>query len=186
MLRADGSLWIADRHGQKIESYHVPQGDTHDCGPHVTAMVINFCHGNNIVNAATLAREMNRPRFGGGFPPLVVRRVPNWATFPWGIVDVLRQHDLAASWRFGANDEHLQAALREDRIVLPIYGEPLRRQGWHWNGWSHVAILIGWDPAAGEYWFVDSSRFFAPTSRSHDDFIRLWGNMRRLVIEVSS
>lgn len=183
MIRADGSLWIADRHGQKIESYHVSQGDSNDCGPHVTAMAINFCHGSRLLDAATLAREMNRPRFGGGFP--VVRRVPNWATFPWGIVDILRQHGLQASWRFGANEDDLHAALRADRIVLPIYGEPLRREGWRWKGWSHVAILIGWDATAGEYWFVDSSRPFAPTSRSRDDFRRLWGNMRRLVIEAS-
>lgn len=185
MIRADGSLWIAERHGQKIEDYHVSQGDSNDCGPHVTAMAINFCQGNRTLDASTLARQMNRPRVGGGFPPLVVRRVPNWATFPWGIVDVLREHGLTASWHLGATEDDLHAALREDRIVLPIYGEPMKLKGWRWKGWSHVAILIGWNPAAGEYWFVDSSRLSVPTSRSRDDFRRLWDNMRRLVIEAT-
>jgi hypothetical protein len=178
-------LWLADRHGQKIERYHVPQGDTNDCGPHVTAMAINFCQGSYIVDAATLAREMNRPRIGRRFPPLVVRRVPDWATFPWGIADVLRQHGLQSSWRIGASEDQLLAALRDDHLVFPIYGEPLRRKGWRWDGWSHVAVLIGWNPIAGEYWFVDSSRASAPTSRSRDEFRRLWRNMGHIMIQVA-
>ena len=60
----------------------------------------------------------------------------------------------------------------------------LRRRGLRWTGWSHVAILCGWEPAEERYWFVDSSRASAPTSRPRAEFLRLWGNMGRLLVET--
>jgi hypothetical protein len=128
---------------------------------------------------------MNRPKLQSGWPPLIVRRVPNWATFPWGISDMLTAHDVPARWRLRATEDDLHRALHDDRPVLPIFGEPLRREGWRWTGWSHVAILTGWDPAVGAYWFVDSARTVVPSSRPRDDFLRYWDNLGRILIEVT-
>ncbi len=184
MIHDDGTLTLAPRHAREIASYHVNQGRSNDCGPHVVAMAVNFWHGRAVLDAAEVARAMNRPRLGIGFPPLVVRRIPAWATFPWGIADVLRANDVPARWRARASEDDLRRALAEDRLLMPIYGEPLRRRGLRWTGWSHVAILCGWEPAEERYWFVDSSRATAPTSRPRAEFLRLWGNMGRLLVET--
>jgi hypothetical protein len=184
MQRADGSLYIAERHGCLIDSYYIAQGDSNDCGPHVVAMAINFWQGSTVVQADVVAREMNRPRLGTGLPPLVVRRIPNWATFPWGIVDELKTHGVQARWRLRATEDDLQRALREDRVAMPIFGEPLLRKGWRWVGWSHVAILSGWDPAAQVYYFVDSAQDNAPSTRPRDEFMTYWSNMGRILVET--
>jgi hypothetical protein len=147
-------------------------------------MAVNFWHGQTLLGAEQVAREMNRPRLGIGLPPLVVRRIPNWATFPWGMSDILRLHGLDARWHMRASEADLQKMLLEDRLLMPIFGEPLRRQGLKWKGWSHVALLTGWDPTAQTYYFVDSARTTAPSQRPRDEFIRLWNNMGRLLVEA--
>jgi hypothetical protein len=184
MQREDGSLYLNERHGHTLDTYHIDQGDSNDCGPHVVTMAVNFWRGETALDSATVARQMNRPRLRAGIPPLVVRRVPNWATLPWGIVDMLRQHGIPARWRLRASEDDLHRALQEDRLAMPIFGEPFRRRGWRWAGWSHVVILYGWDPGAQIYWFVDSSMPFAPTEQERDLFLQRWGNMSRLLIET--
>lgn len=183
MQHPDGSLSIADRHGRPLASVHIPQGDTNDCGPHVVTMAVNFWHGEDRLDAHTTAQAMNRPRWGAGIPPLVVRRIPKWATFPWGIADMLRQHGIPARWRLWASEDDLLRALREDRLAMPIYGQPLRRRGWRYTGWSHVVILAGWTPATGTFQFIDSSQHTAPTGIPRDTFLRQWSQMGRLLIE---
>jgi len=185
MRRADGSLWVAARHGHGIEQYHVAQGSTNDCGPHAVATAINFCLGAPVIDARALAREMNRPRLQAGFPPVVIRRIPNWATLPWGMADMLRQHGLNTRWRALAHEGDLLAGLEADRVLLPIFGEPLRRRGLRPAGWSHVAILAGWNPAGGVYWFIDSAHRNAPAGKARRVFLREWTNMGRLLVEVA-
>lgn len=180
----DGTLTLAPRHGRELASVHLYQGNSNDCGPHVVTMAVNFWHGRAILDADKVARAMNRPRLGLGLPPLVVRRVPGWATLPWGIADMLRAHGIPARWRAGASEADLHRALAEDRLLMPIYGEPWQRRGLRWTGWSHVALLCGWEPATERYWFVDSSRTTAPSSRPRDEFLRLWGHMGRLLVET--
>lgn len=184
MQHPDGRLAVAERHERTLESCYISQGASNDCGPHVVTMAINFWLGETVLAAEDVAREMNRPRLGVGLPPLVVRRIPNWATFPWGIVDVLEAHGVPARWRMRASEDDLRRALAEDRIAMPIFGEPLRRKGWRWDGWSHVAILSGWDPATETFWFVDSSSSVVPASRPRGEFVKLWGNLGRLLVET--
>lgn len=184
MQRPDGSLFLAERHGRPLEHYHIDQGDTDDCGPHAVAMAVNYWHGRTILAADAVAREMNRPRLGLGFPPLVVRRIPHWATFPWGMTDMLRQYGIPARWRFGAGEADLRRALREDRLALPMFGEPLRCDGWKWAGWAHIAIVCGWTPHDETVWFVDSSHDDAPFGRPRDEFLALWRSMRGLLVET--
>lgn len=177
-------LRLAERHECALEAYHVWQRDTNDCGPHVVTMAINFWRGSEIRAAHVVAQEMNRLRIGVGFPPLVVRRIPNWATFPWGIADMLRQHGIPARWRFLAGEAALFRALEENRLVMPIYGEPFRRIDGRWRGWSHVVILLGWDAAQQQYLFVDSSQRAAPTGKPREEFLQQWRNMGRLIVET--
>lgn len=180
----DHTLELARRHARALDSYHVWQRDTNDCGPHVVTMAINFWQGREVLDADDVARVMNRPRFGVGVIPLVIRRIPNWATFPWGIADMLRINGIPARWRFLVGEAALLHALNEGRVAMPIYGEPLRRQNGRWNGWSHVAILHGWDAVSQSYTFVDSSKQSAPTAIPRARFLKLWRNMGRLLVEI--
>jgi hypothetical protein len=185
MQRPDGSLFVGPRHDRPIEDAHIPQGDTNDCGPHVVTMAVNFWHGEQRLDPHTVAAAMNRPRLRKSLLPVVVRRLPNWATFPWGIVDALAEHGVPARWRTRASEDDLHRALREDRLLMPIFGEPFKREGWRWKGWAHVALLVGWNPASASYWFVDSARTNAPTSKGREHFRRLWDNMGRILIETT-
>ncbi|NDJ74828.1 MAG: hypothetical protein GYB65_01100 [Chloroflexi bacterium] len=175
------TLWLPARHGHQLATYHVFQGDTNHCGPSVATMAVNFWHGKTVLDAQRTAHAMNWPRMGWGIPPLVIRRVPNWATFPWGIADMLRRNGLQARWRWLATETHIQEALAAGRIPMPIFGEPLRRRGWRPDGWGHVAVVVGWSP--DRMWFVDSSERTAPTSRPRAEFLRLWHNMGQLLVE---
>jgi len=150
------------------------QGARNDCGPYTVATVINALTGTNI-KAAELAKEMNRPAWRG--PLFIVRRVPNWATFPWGMVDVFRQHGLPARWRAFRSEAYLRAALERGDVVMPILGEwrPL---------WAHVMTLVAWDNNQG--WG------FANTQYKHhnidwwdaDTVSKQWLNMGRMVVEI--
>ncbi len=152
------------------------QGERNDCGPFSAATVINSLKETQI-NALDLAQEMNRPTWRG--PLFIVRRVPNWATFPWGIVDVFRQHGLSASWRALATEEQLKTGLGRGDVLLPIVGEwkPL---------WAHVMTLVAWDAEKG--WG------FANTQYPHHQvdwwsavtISKQWRNMGRLLIEVKT
>jgi len=69
------------------------------------------------VDGRALARELNRPRWVGPLP--FIRRIPNWATFPWGVVDALRQHGLRAEWRWAAPPHLLREGLSRGWVLLP-------------------------------------------------------------------
>jgi hypothetical protein len=150
------------------------QKDSNDCGPFTTATVINALKGANI-QAKDLAQEMNRPAWRG--PLFIVRRVPNWATFPWGMVDIFRQYGLPAVWRALATEDQLKEGLSRGDVLMPIVGEwkPL---------WAHVMTLVAWDAEKG--WG------FANTQYHHHnidwwkmpDVLRQWKNFGRLLIEI--
>ena len=181
MQRPDGSLILAERHGMALKRYHVDQGDTDDCGPHVVAMAVNFWHGDSILAADDVAREMNRPRLRRSLLPLIVRRIPNWATFPWGIVDMLGRHGVPARWRTGAGEADLGRALREDRLALPVFGEPLRRgAGADRLGPYRDRVRLGPADTTGSSIVAKHGAVGRPA----DEFLALWRNLRGLLVET--
>jgi hypothetical protein len=150
------------------------QGQSNDCGPFTTATVLNALLGLN-VDASQLACQMDRPVWRG--PLFIVRRVPNWATFPWGIADVLREHGIRASWRFLASTSHLYEDLEKGDILMPVIGswKPL---------WAHVMTLIAWDPQKG--WGFANTQYNDHNVHwvSADLFQRQWKAMARLLIRA--
>jgi hypothetical protein len=136
--------------------------------------VLNGVRGLDII-AAELARQMDRPVWRG--PRFVVRRIPNWATFPWGMVDVFRSFGMRSSWRPLVSYEYLRENLPRGRVLMPIIHswKPL---------WSHVMTLLAWDEKKG--WG------FANTQYAHHNlnwvsdatFRKQWGALGRLLIEV--
>jgi hypothetical protein len=151
------------------------QGNTNDCGPSTTATVINALLDRGL-EAESLAAEMNKPHWRGLI--LVIRRIPNWATFPWGMVDVFRQHGLDASWRFKATPEYLKDALAQGLILMPIIGswKPL---------WAHVMTLLVY--SEDNRWGFGNTQF--PHHNLHwvsdETFQRQWKATGRLLVKIN-
>jgi hypothetical protein len=150
------------------------QGSSNDCGPYTTATVLNALLDLNL-GGDRLAQQMEKPVWRG--PRFVIRRVPNWATFPWGIVDVMREFGLRSSWRPFESKNYLQLALSQGTVLMPIIGsvKPL---------WAHVMALVAWDLHKG--WG------FANTQFSHHNiywitdgyFTSHWNVMVHLLVEA--
>jgi len=150
------------------------QGDRNDCGPYTVATVLNALLGLNL-EASQLAKEMDRPIWRG--PMFIVRRVPNWATFPWGMVDVFCSYGLKSKWKSLVSTEYLLKEITHPKVLIPIIGswKPL---------WAHVMSLVAVDP--------DKGWGFANTQYNHHNihwlqdstFKTQWKAMFHLFIEV--
>ncbi|MBM4424281.1 MAG: hypothetical protein FJ030_12995 [Chloroflexi bacterium] len=162
-----------------LAKYHQFQGSTNDCAPHTIAIVVNAYRGETLLEGDNVAKQMNRPRLRlAPLPRLVVRRIPNWATFPWGIVDELAEFGIRARWRLNATSADLQRALDEGRMPMPIIGEIKLR-----GAWAHVKPLAEIDPQKG-YGFVDPASRNELTWQSKEDFERLWKNVWNILVET--
>jgi hypothetical protein len=151
------------------------QGSSNDCGPYTTATVVNAMREQDLVGD-DLAEEMNKPRLRGIFP--IIRRIPNWATFPWGMVDVFRDYDLQARWWFRVPVSYLRPAISNGHILMPIIGE------WRPKPWAHVMTLVAWDPDKG--WGFANTQFSHHNIswRSDEDFQEKWNQYGRLLVEI--
>jgi hypothetical protein len=161
-------------HLDRLLACHQAQGQSNDCGPFSSAIVLHAIEGKEHAGNE-LARKMDKIRWA--IPP-VVRRIPGWATFPWGIVDILREHGAHARWHLLSNPDFLRWNLSSGQILLPIFGElkPM---------WAHVAILVTFDPAQG-WGFVDPAMHTPQLKwRPDEEFTRMWRNYGRIVIEVT-
>lgn len=151
------------------------QGSSNDCGPYTTATIINAFRGQNL-NGDELAAMMNRPRRRFFLP--VIRRVPHWATFPWGMVDVFRDFDLQGRWWFRVPESYLKPAIRTGHVLMPIIGE-LRPKPW-----AHVQTLVGWHPERGWGFANTQYRRKEITWQPHSDFQEKWNRYGRLLVEI--
>ncbi len=147
------------------------QGKSNDCGPFSAAIAINAVTASH-VDPKRLARDLERPRWIGPLPRL--RRIPRWATFPWGVADALREHGLRAGWRFLSTTGRLQRGLAAGELLMPIYG------GWRRRPWAHVVVLVAHDPERG-WGLVDPQHKRAEivwmTEERFRRRWRCWGNL---------
>lgn len=152
------------------------QGYSNDCGPFTTATVLNALRGINII-PELLAREMDKPVWRG--PLFIVRRVPRWATFPWGMVDIFNQYGLSANWRLFASKSYLRTALSDRLVLMPIIGSiiPL---------WAHVMSLVAWDESKG--WGFANTQFTHQNIQwlSEEIFTKQWRTMANMIVEVNN
>ncbi len=164
---------VRSEHTPRLLLAHRHQGASNDCAPFTVAMVVQALTGQAL-DARALARRLDRPRWRGVWP--LVRRVPGWATFPWGVTDALRVHGVRAAWRPLARETHLHRALAHGVLPLPIFG------GWRPRPWAHIAVLVAWE--AGRGWgFVDPA---TPEAVLHwwpaAAFRRAWRAWGRLLV----
>lgn len=158
---------------QSLLAAHQYQGNSNDCGPYTAAIVINALQGLHL-DGTQLAHHMERPYFRSR---LNVRRIPGWATFPWGVTGVLREYGLKSSWHFLADQGLLDRAWSLF-IAIPIFGswKPL---------WAHYAILVADHPELG-WGFVDPAHPKGEIVwRSKTDFKHLWRTFGNLLVTIN-
>lgn len=102
-------------------------------------MTLSFAK-NLPITGNDLGLMMNSVRWRGIFP--IVRRISNWATFPWGMVDVLREQQLSARWLIFQKLSTLISGIVLPELNIVILGNyrPL---------WAHYKILVAYDEQNG-------------------------------------
>lgn len=160
-----------------LERWHVYQGQSNNCGPTCVSIVGNALRDEGVVEAQSLAAEMDRR----GFPD----RIPGWATFPWALAGEFRRLGLQSRWRIALAEARLLQNLHTGIATVVILGEPLRFKGKRWQGWSHYKVLYAWDPQKG-WAFVDpgSQKPGGVEWQKADSFRQQWTGMGRQVVEV--
>lgn len=166
---------IVSPFAEQILQHLLYQGNRNDCAPFTVATLVHaFTHQR--VNPLELAQEMNKPVWRGIRP--VIRRIPNWATFPWGIVDVLRQFGFSARWQFLIQIEEVMEHLPYPILYLPILLSlhPL---------WAHVMTLVAYHPERG-FGFANTQLEGAKVDwLAKDRFLRLWNATFRCTVIVT-
>jgi hypothetical protein len=169
------------------------------------AIAVNAFLESRELEGQTVAKEMSRVAFEWKpLPHLVVPRIPNWATFPWGIAHYLRKKGFRARWHLFGTLERLENNLRADRLTMVVLGEPWQWKKvaqdafwpwkrWAYRGWAHVKILFGQlpghrlffvDPGYATSSNVDPLSGFGLFSQTEEEFLRQWRNLLRIFIEV--
>lgn len=166
-----------------IQSFYTPkymqnhqfQGQSNDCGPYCTAVLVNLLKGTNL-DGETIGQKMNKVAWNGPLP--VVQRIKNWATFPWGVVHQLKSYGISARWQAFTNPNLLFANLVQNIHTIVIIGEI------HPIAWAHYLILTAHDPVEG-WGFINSATqsseiFWIPASI----FITQWKAYGRISITL--
>lgn len=177
-----------------LEKYHQSQGQSNDCGPTAAAIAANAFWDVERYSGEIVARKMNKPAFRWWpFPHPVVRRIPDWATFPWGIVHYLRSQKVPSWWYPFASLSRLRRNLESGRITIVLIGEVLRWDQGQYIGWSHYKLPYGYSSARG-YLFVDPAvnrkdsmekEILQGVSwQPEEQFLQQWRNLLQVMIEV--
>jgi hypothetical protein len=163
---------VTSPHTERLLGVHVCQGQTNNCGPFSASFVIN-AFTPTPVDPPSLARELDRPAWAGFLP--IIRRIPNSATFPWGVADILRRNGVHAVWTLFFTPAKLIRALQSGQIPILFLGT--------WRPfWGHVMVLAAWDPAKG-WGFVDPA-LNEPSLHWFEagQMARLWSTYARSVV----
>lgn len=159
----------------QLQNFHQYQGNLNDCGPFSTAIIINALLNLNI-DGFKLGMIMNKPHWHGPFP--LIRRIPGWATFPWGIVDTLKDYGINSHWNLFNHYSQLNQNFIENNISIVIIGKfnPI---------WAHYLLLVEFNLPKGGFGFIDpASNTSAIKWIESDSFYPLWSNFGRLLITV--
>jgi hypothetical protein len=151
---------------------HQYQGNTNDCGPFCAAIILNALRGLHI-DGVELSHEMDKIHWH--YLWFVIRRIPGWATFPWGMVDILREYKLEASWSILTPLQQLHEKLLQRKVLLPFLGrwQPL---------WAHIAVLVAYHDKLG-WGFVNPAHSGKQLSWiSHADFNYHWNALGNIVV----
>ncbi|MCJ7624953.1 MAG: hypothetical protein MUO76_15740 [Anaerolineaceae bacterium] len=125
-----------------------------------------------------MSEKLEKIRWKGILP--IIRKAPNWATFPWAIMDVFKPINIRSDWKILCRPIELKKRLSEDKILIVIIGQikPLK------TIWAHYKILVAHDEEKG-WGFVDPAQH-EPLISWEDNlsFTQKWNNLGRILISV--
>jgi hypothetical protein len=158
----------------QLQANHLCQGTSNDCGPFCTAMILNTLKKGQY-NGTDIGLELGKIVRRGIFP--LVRRIPHWATFPWGVADYIHQTGPKTHWRIFDDEKRLWSSVQGSRFNIIIIGnwKPL---------WAHYMIVSNYDPQKG-WGFINPATFDSNIFwMSPEEFRKKWSRMARMSIEV--
>ena len=167
---------IVSTYSNRILNNLLYQGFSNDCGPYSATTVIKSIR-NLDPDPKRVASELNKPSWRSFFP--IIRRIPNFATFPWGMVDLFNRYGIHARWRCFIPFSYLQENLEREKIFLPVIASlhPF---------WAHIMILIALHPIKGcgfaNTQFANHEIYWVPLQQ----FRQQWRLTLNCVIEVHS
>ena len=165
---------IKSPYAEALLSAHQFQGQSNDCAAYCIAMASNAIRGSQL-DGYQVGQEMNGWVRRGLTPML--RRIPNWAATPWGIVDEFRKQGFTSRWSLFRRREELFGMLEQGFIIMPVIGQwkPL---------WAHVMLLVEYQPG-GKWGFVNpASKQKAVYWLKDDVFIKQWRWSYNMLVEA--
>ncbi len=166
------NLTIYSPHTVQLQQHHFFQNQTNDCGPCVIATIHNALQTRPI-HFNTLSQALNRYT-SKRLPP---DRLANSATFPWGMVRILRQLGFSAHWRLWAKPKDLQRVNTPGLILVTITGQ--------WSPlWAHYMILVALDANLGPGFINPAISQPEIDWRPQAQFYKEWSAFGRQLVEI--
>lgn len=198
----ENALQIPHYHYQTdLFLWHQYQGEsTNDCAAFCIAIVGNAALNRLEFDGAKVARDMERLTIATSpVPHLALRKIPRWATLPWGISGYLQSKGIPARLRWFASPDNLLRNIQDNRFTIVIIGDLLK-------GWGHAKVLYGYEPPAPAtpapgpqpergYYFVDPgypkewSRPRHPRGvfwQEETEFRQQWNSLFRFLVELKA
>jgi len=167
---------IVSSHLNRLQKFHQPQGQTNHCGPYAIATILPL-FGITGISGEYLAAHFNR--LSSGIGSILPARIHNNATFPWGMVDILKRYQIHARWEILCKRDLLLSRINTNQIQIVLISEISKR-------YAHYLILAGYDDKLG-MGFIDPAY---PNAALHwileKKFMRLWSQLWRNCILVDS
>ena len=164
---------FTSKHTSTLTEKHQFQGYTNNCGPFCTAIAISYLTSNP-VGGDQIAQEMNVIQWFKF--PLSIKRIPNSATFPWGIVEMLKKHGVKSRWHIFSNLSRVAQDISDGNliIVLTALYRPLS---------AHYRLLTGVDEK--EISFIDPAYNQKSIScESKEAFLKKWRAAGNIFISI--
>jgi len=156
----------------QLQQHHFFQSQTNDCGPCVIATINNALQ-TRLFHFNTLSQALNRYT-SKRLPP---DRLANSATFPWGMVRILRQLGFNARWRLWAKPKDLQRVSTPGLILVTITGQ--------WSPlWAHYMLLVALDPHRGPGFINPALPQPEIDWRPQAQFFKEWNAFGRQLVEI--
>jgi hypothetical protein len=132
-----------DHYQTDLFLWHQYQGDnTNDCAAFSIAIMGNAFLNRSQFEGFKVAREMEKVTLvTSPLPHLTLRKIPQWATLPWGVSGYLQSQHIPAKLNWFASVDHLLRNIREGRLTIVILGDLLK-------GWGHAKVVYGYEPPA--------------------------------------
>jgi hypothetical protein len=174
--------------------WHQYQGDdTNDCAAFSIAIVGNAFLNRPQFDGFKVAREMEKLTLvTSPLPHLTLRKIPQWASLPWGVSGYLQSQHIPAKLNWFASVDHLLRNIRENRLSIVILGDLLK-------GWGHAKALYGYEGSGPKpqhgFYFVDPgypkeySRPHQPLGvfwQDENEFKQQWNSLFRILIEITA